>query len=476
MTARKLILCIIDGLTPAALEQELAGGTVPTLGALADRGRYVHGVSTFPSVTPVCLSAIATGGGPELHGIPHLAWYHRGERRLVEYGSSFAAVRASGLRFALRDSVIEMSRSHLASGATTVFEALEDAGLVTASVNFTCYRGRQRHVVRLPRALRQNRWFESVDGPTRFFFFNLWESERVGAPLAVRSRTAGSVDRYAAAVGRWLVTRDGFDFLVYYLPDFDYASHALGPLGAGPALRQADRCLASLVDAAGDLDSLLERYALVVCADHGQTAVERTARLEDAFSDLRLLHPRRSGSRAGELAVAASNRAALLYRLDGCPLTARELAERLDGEPSVDVALFREDGAAVARRGASELRFARAGDGFRLAGDASVLDPARYPDGLDRAWGALACRAAGDVVLSAAEGWEFADVGGGHHRGGGSHGSLLAGDSLVPMLFVGVEDEVLPARRPRITDLKALALAQLGVARPAALPEAVRVR
>ena len=55
------------------------------------------------------------------------------------------------------------------------------------------------------------------------------ESDETGAPLAVFSRSAGSVDAYAAAVGRWLVTRDGFDFLVHYLPDYDFASHAAGP-------------------------------------------------------------------------------------------------------------------------------------------------------------------------------------------------------------------------------------------------------
>ena len=50
-----------------------------------------------------------------------------------------------------------------------------------------------------------------------------------GAPVAVFGRSTGSIDAYAAYVGRWLVTRDGFDLLVYYLPDYDFASHALGP-------------------------------------------------------------------------------------------------------------------------------------------------------------------------------------------------------------------------------------------------------
>ena len=87
---------------------------------------------------------------------------------------------------------------------------------------------------------------------------------------------------------------------------------------------------------------------------------------------------------------------------------------------------------AVARREGEELVFApAAGGGFALSGDASILD---HPDALARTWAALANPNAGEVLVSAAEGHEFADLGGGDHVGGGSHGSLVAGDSEVPLL------------------------------------------
>ena len=64
-----------------------------------ERGTYVRDcVSTFPSVTPVASAAIATGAGPGEHHIPSMNWYHRGEERYVEYGSSFQATRAFGVR------------------------------------------------------------------------------------------------------------------------------------------------------------------------------------------------------------------------------------------------------------------------------------------------------------------------------------------------------------------------------------------
>ena len=69
---------------------------------------------------------------------------------------------------------------------------------------------------------------------------------------------------------------------------------------------------------------------------------------------------------------------------------------------------------------------------------------------------------AGEVLVSAARGWEFADLAGSHHAGGGSHGSLIAGDSEVPMLGIGMPP---PART---VDIKDALLARLGVVRVAA--------
>src|SRR2546423_14305750 len=117
-------------------------------------------------------------------------------------------------------------------------------------------------------------------GPKRFFFFNLFESDVTGAPMAVFGRAGGSIDAYAAAVGRWLVTRDGFDFLFYYLPDYDFASHALGPAETQEALVRSDAAIGALIEAARGPDEVLQRHAVIVCADHGQTRVERTVSLQ----------------------------------------------------------------------------------------------------------------------------------------------------------------------------------------------------
>jgi hypothetical protein len=79
-----------------------------------------------------------------------------------------------------------------------------------------------------------------------------------------------------------------------------------------------------------------------------------------------------------------------------------------------------------------------------------------------RVLAALRCPNAGDVVVSATEGWEFADLGGGHHRGGGSHGSLVSGDTLVPVVTVGLDG----ATPDSVVDVAPLVLAHFGVEAP----------
>jgi len=439
--SKPLILVVIDGLTPSMFEGAIGSGETPTLAALAAQGSYRRAISVFPSLTPVCLSSIATGAHGDIHEIPHLVWYDRSEGRLVEYGSSFGAVRAAGIGQTLRDTLVNMNRQHLGAGARTLFESLADGGVRTAAVNFTAYRGRTPHRSSLP-------LLGDVMGPERFFFYNLFSSDRTGAPLSWRNRPAGSIDAYAAAVGRWLVTRDAFDFLVFYLSDYDYASHEHGPDTALETLQRSDDAIGSLVEAGGGLDAFLERFAVVVMADHGQTRVHEATSLAEVYTGVEGVLP------------LGSNRAAHLYLQPGCGLDPRAVAARLDGVTAAEVALFREGTDAVARRDGEELVFAPGADGtFALSGDASILD---HPDALERTWAALANPNAGEILVSAAEGHEFADLGGGDHVGGGSHGSLVTGDSEVPLLLVDVEGTA-----GSIVDVAPLVLAHFGVSAPA---------
>ena len=84
---KKLVLTVIDGVRPSALQRVLDQGRAPVLKRLIDDGVYVEDcVSAFPSVTPACAATITTGVGLDRHRIPSMNWYHRGESRYVEYG------------------------------------------------------------------------------------------------------------------------------------------------------------------------------------------------------------------------------------------------------------------------------------------------------------------------------------------------------------------------------------------------------
>ena len=191
---------------------------------------------------------------------------------------------------------------------------------------------------------------------------------------------------------------------------------------AQEALARSDAAIGALIEAAGGPDEFLERYAVVVCSDHGQTRVDRAVSLQAPFAGV------------DGVLVTASNRAGWSTG-SRVPRGCGRAARRLDGEAAAEVVLFREGAEAVARRDGEELRFAPAA-GLAHDGDLGLLD---QPDALERSWAALANPNAGELLVSAAAGVEFADLAGRSHLGGGSHGSLDAGDSEVPILTVGIE-------------------------------------
>jgi len=259
-------------------------------------------------------------------------------------------------------------------------------------------------------------------------------------------------------VGSYLVERDLCDFLLFSLPDNDTHSHARGPHAQVQSIAHADRQLERLFHAGGGVERFLDEWAVVVMADHSHAPVEQRVDLLDAFEDWHVLPP--SGRRGddAEIAVCPAQRSAMVYVLlpEAREATLPRLVAGARALEGVDLALWRpapREGAVVSADG--ELRFAPGGDlrdarGARWSVDGDldvlgvrvrdgVLEGTDYPDALARAWAALRCPTSGDLLLSAAPGYEFADWGGVDHVGGGSHGSLHHGDSLGALAWCGVE-------------------------------------
>jgi hypothetical protein len=475
VASKKLVLAVIDSLKPDMLDLAIEEGRAPTLAALRDCGTYIRDcLSTFPSVTPVASAAIATGQGPGEHHIPSMNWYHRGEERYVEYGSSFPATRAFGVVRSLYDTVYNMNMAHLTRAHKTVFEHLDDTGLRTACTTYLIYRGRTRHdpsgasVYR--RIAEAAQFRHAVYGARELFYADLFDSRNTGCTSALGM--PGQRDRHTGCVGAYLVEHDLFDFLLFSLPDNDTHSHKAGPDGQVRSIADADRALERIVHVAGGVQAFLEQHAVIVMSDHSQTVVEARANLADAFADARVLLPADPAPTEAELAVSPAARSAMVYALDEHrreELVAGAVAT-LRATEGVDLVATRTNGEAVVRSARGELRFAPGGDfadvrgrGWHVDGDHAALDVGgtTYPDALNRLWSALECPHSGDVLVSAEPGYEFVDWGGADHLGGGSHGSLHRDDSEGVLLLCGVDHP--EQEQWSLTDVTGLVLDHFGV-------------
>lgn len=480
---KKLVLAVIDALDPRALERAVEEDNAPALKALMENGAYVDDcVSTFPSITPVAASAIATGLGPADHMVPSMNWYHRGEERYVEYGSSFAATRTFGIVRSLTDTVYNMNLAHLTQEHRTVHEHLDDAGLRTACTTYLIYRGRHRHEPSkdspYSRLAEAAQFKHAVWAARELFYADIFDSRGTGCFSTLGM--PGQRDRHAGCVGSHLVENDLFDFLLFSLPDNDTYSHRVGPESQPVSIAEADRALARLMDAAGGSDEFLADHAVIVMSDHSQNRIEETTNLAGAIDGLRVLLPSDPEPDEAEIAVCPNARSAQVYVLDSerAEELAPEIAEKLQEVPGVDLVLRRvgDEAEVWSERGTlrfrpeGELRDARGG-AWTVTGDHAALDlsvssgvvsSTDYPHALDRLWSALDCDRMGEVLVSAKPGHEFVDWGGQSHTGGGSHGSLHRCDSLGVFLTCGIE---MPEREQwSIEDATPLVLDHMGVA------------
>jgi len=489
----KLVLCIIDAMAPAMLERAVAEGVAPVLQTLIERGRYVPDcVAAFPSVTPVCAASIVTGVAQDAHRVPGMNWFHREEERYVEYGSSFRSAQRFGITRQLTDTVYNMNRAHLSADTPTVFETLDDADIRTAGTTYLMYRGRYRHEPQRDTALTRvasTLMRHAVMGPRELFYADVFASRRTGCRSGLGM--PGVRDRHSGCVSSYMVEHDLFDFLLLSLPDNDWYSHKHGPEAQLQSIAQADLQLARVCEAAGGVEEFLREHAVIAMADHSQAPVTDTIALQDELAELGVLGPSRaSGGEEPRIAVCPSQRAAMVYALhesERDAMRASVVTRALGIEGIEHVMWLARDAHEAPREGIisspehGELRFRPGGPledlrgvGWSVEGPLAVIDGTAaddrlrtptYPDVLARVWSALTCPSSGEVLLSAAPGYEFIDWGRQAHVGGGSHGSLHASDSLGALVTCGVE---LPAEEPgqwAIRDIAPLVLGHFGLTR-----------
>ena len=324
--------------------------------------------------------------------------------------------------------------------------------MVAASVNFPVWRGRVRHSFKYPmlaRFARRTGFMDAAYGPSQFYFGELFATDRTGAPHEPRRGRSQRRQRR----GRGALARGARRLR---LPALLPARDRLGRAPGGDALRPAavagaDDAVATLMSAAGGVGAVpraLRRRAVrrprpvrrstatTTSATRSPTCACSAARARTDPSALRSrrrrLEPRGArlpARRAGYRSTRSRERllAAALGRR-------RRLARgRARRRPPRGPRAAVRAGRAAARRAAAALDGRGRPRDARARRATARCVSATYPNALERLWQILGCVNAGDVVASAAPGYEFRDAGGASHLGGGSHGSLHAVDSLVPL-------------------------------------------
>ncbi len=443
-----VVLITVDGLAADEFDELLAAGKLPNIRAnLIDRGvRVRRAVASQPTITYANLTTILTGCYSGRHGILGNEWFDRNELLFRDYTTT-ATYRLVDGDYA----------------TPTLFDHLAPARSV--SIQCASRRGVSRTI---------DNWASSG---IRWFFGCFADVDRL-IPLRM--------ELIAQDANRW----GAWPTLIHaYFPAVDEVGHRHGP--DSPQYRQAvvnvDRQIGRLVQAVRDA-GMVDRTFWVLTSDHGQVPSA-----PDRFLDVAGLL-RRSGftveSRAGAVAfweehhrhyakidavvvTGGDRRATIHLRGSGgwrqrpafaqvralldlaCgseagpwtrPQIGLALAARRDpdtGEQTIEV---------YSPRGHSRLRRrhvdSRAEYGYEVITTDALGGgvPAGWHDA--EAWLALTAETqypdlvvplvelfdsarAGDVMLVAADDWDFARG----NRGG--HGGVAVGDALIPMVFAG---------------------------------------
>jgi hypothetical protein len=467
-TGRRLLLVVADGVRPDVFAEELDAGHLPAVAALRDRGGLHTVTSSFPSVTGPAYVPFLTGQHPAPVGMPGLRWFDR-TRRLDWSPSKTRSYAGVDIWHADRDvsratpTLLELARPSLAGmsmfgrGATAGHVGRSTSWMLRATVPH--FRGDLAG------------WRRVEQAATREFLRRFARVKPRAAVLAVMSP--------------------------------DKLAHKLGPWA--PEVRAAIRDVDAAVDAAvaaAERGGWRESLHVWIVGDHGHAPVARHDDLHgwlEAQGHRVLAHPKVHRRRPDVALMVGGNAMAHLYVEPGRrerrwwpAMGARWVAmhDALVARDAIDLVAVALDAGRVrvthGVRGAAELvrrtdaggatrwdYLATGGDPLLLGGTQRGLDATAaweataespYPDAVVQlATLALAPRS-GDVVVSAAEGWDlrarYEPV---PHVS--THGALLRAQMEVPFLL-----DVPVARSPqRTADVMPSALGLLGIAVPPGL-------
>ncbi len=457
----RLLLVVADGVRADVLTEEIDAGHLPAMARLRDAGGLYPVSSSFPSVTGPAYAPFVMGRHPAHVGMPGLRWFDRARSLRWSPGQ---ARSYSGVDIWHVDGDLDRDRPTLYDLAQPSL-----AGLMMIARGAT-----HGHVG------RGIRW--SLRAAQAHFRGDLTSWRRV-EQMAVNEFMRRFTKRQPRLAMLGILSADKL-------------AHAHGADSdvVRRSIRDVDEAITralAIATAGGWADTL----RIWVVGDHGHAPVSQHDDLHGWLNGQGhrvLAHPHMYVRRADMALMVGGNSMGHLY-LDPSERTRRwwpalsarweRTAEALIARPSIDLAAVGIDGDTVrvmhAERGVAEIRRSHAGHDARWSYDAHSGDPLQlggslhnlsaddawtasltspYPDAIVQLSSLIPSPRGGDIVLSAAEGWDlrsrFEPT---PHVS--THGALLRDQMTVPLIL-----DAPPLREPqRTTDVVPSALDILGI-------------
>lgn len=467
MDGRSAIIVLADGARADVFERMLAAGELPAIDEhVVQRGGYARAASTFTTTTGPAHLPFLTGRFAGSANMPGYRWFDRTAHRRGLPTGPWCFRSYNGPESSL------FQNDDIDASASTLFE------LAPGSLNIfgPITRGVEKGNNIAP--LRKNLlWLHS------HFLHDYARADDAAAELLV-----DTLDRPAP-----------FRFVTF--PGIDWNSHYDNPFGEGAyaAYRKVDRAIGQM---ARELQRLgrYESTLIGVVSDHGHCPVnehfdvavwlEQERGLRVAYHSLKALRPR-----AEAIAAVSGNAMAHLYfRGDGgwrAPVTGEQirgarpgLIEELLAKPAVDIIATREADGIIrieSRRGSATLSEHNGGVNY-VAGESDpfgfgdlpaamthdeafeLTAASEYPDALTQVAQIFRSPRTGDVVISAAPGYDLRDrYERPEHRS--SHGALHSQHMSVPLAV----SAPLQDRPLRTVDVFSAVLEWLGLPEPAGI-------
>lgn len=500
---KKLLIFIVDALTSRVITPLIESGEFSNLAALKQRGYFSSEcASIFPSITHACLSSIATGNYPRQHGVLGSHWFVREKNEVAYYGVGPNIILNEGVEEFIEDAIYKLNHERLE--ADTFFQKVEQHGLEATCINFLIFRGDVKHQFSLPFPIGLMPTIEAereVYGPKNLLLGDFVQQSTMdlSSPDLISNPGSwyGFKDENAFDWLNQLAEDRSFsDFTLAYFPLNDFISHDEGPEATVENLRKIDEGLGKMLVKYGGIDAFLNDFYFVFTGDHSHDSIRSEPslamiELDEILEPFALAEVGKGWDPEDEIMVCTNMRSAYLYFRNAASELFDRVVEKMLPDDRIDLIIWkaavRGEGKGykiISTVGEEPFQFWRTDEtgentavdqhnnrwgwnGNLACVDAKVEDGTlhfhNYPNAFERIEGVLESKDSGDMILSAAPGFEFKFPNAATHAGGGSHGSLHRTDSIVPLLVAGAPDDFEFPANPRIVDVSPICLSLLGI-------------